>query len=207
MPENTIRFNPDIKKGLTIQQVEQRINNGEYNKASNLKTKSFANILRDNVCTLFNLINLILAVAVFAVGSYENALFMMIIVINALIGTIQEVRAKKTIDKLSIVSAKKVKTVRDGKICEIPTNEIVLDDIILLSQGQQIPTDCIVVDGCCEVNESLLTGESDAVFKAVGDTLISGSFVVSGSCTAKADKVGNDNYASHISNGAKYVKS
>lgn len=206
MTENATRFNPDIKTGLTSKQIETRFKNNEYNKASTLKTKSFSHILKDNVCTLFNLINLILAVAVFAVGSFENALFMMIIVINALIGTIQEVRAKKTIDKLSIVSAEKIKAVRDGKICEITTNEIVLDDIILLSQGQQIPTDCIVVDGCCEVNESLLTGESDAVYKSVGDTLISGSFVVSGSCTAKADKVGDDNYASHISNGAKYVK-
>lgn len=206
MTENTVRFNPDIKKGLTTQQIEKRIKNGEYNKASTLKTKSFSDILKDNVCTLFNLINIILAVAVFAVGSYKNALFMIIIVLNALIGTIQEVRAKKSIDKLSIVSAKKVKTLRDGKKCEIGINEIVLDDIILLSQGQQIPTDCTVVDGCCEVNESLLTGESDAVYKSVGDTLISGSFIVSGSCTAKADKVGDDNYAAHISNGAKYVK-
>lgn len=206
MPENTSRFNPDITKGLTLQQVEERIKNGEYNKASNLKTKSLADILRDNVCTLFNLINLILAIAVFAVGSYKNTLFMIIIVINALIGTVQELRAKKTIDKLSIVSAEKIKVLREGKISQITTNEIVLDDIIQLSQGQQIPTDCIVVDGCCEVNESLLTGESDAVYKSKGDTLISGSFIVSGNCTAKADKVGDDNYASHISNGAKYVK-
>ncbi|MEE1076446.1 MAG: cation-translocating P-type ATPase [Acutalibacteraceae bacterium] len=206
MSEHLIRYNPDIKNGLTPKQVEERIKNGNYNKASNLKTKSFADILRDNVCTLFNLINLILAVAVFAVGSYKNTLFMIIVVINALIGTIQELRAKKTIDKLSIVSAEKIKALRDGKICEIGVNDIVLDDIILLSQGQQIPTDCIVVDGCCEVNESLLTGESDAVYKCMGDTLISGSFIVSGSCTAKADRVGDDNYASHISNGAKYVK-
>lgn len=206
MSEHLIRYNPDIKNGLTPKQVEERIKNGNYNKASNLKTKSFADILRDNVCTLFNLINLILAVAVFAVGSYKNTLFMIIVVINALIGTIQELRAKKTIDKLSIVSAEKIKALRDGKICEICVNDIVLDDIILLSQGQQIPTDCIVVDGCCEVNESLLTGESDAVYKCMGDTLISGSFIVSGSCTAKADRVGDDNYASHISNGAKYVK-
>lgn len=206
MSESLKRYNPDIKKGLTTAQVEERIKSGDYNKASNLKTKSFVDILRDNVCTLFNLINLILAVAVFAVGSYKNALFMIIIFLNALIGTIQELRAKKTIDKLSIVSAKKIKALRDGNICEIGTNDIVLDDIILISQGQQIPTDCIVVDGCCEVNESLLTGESDAVYKCSGDTLISGSFIVSGSCTAKADKVGDDNYASHISNSAKYVK-
>lgn len=206
MSENVKRYNPDIKKGLTTTQVEERLKSGDYNKASNFKTKSFANILRDNVCTLFNLINLILAIAVFAVGSYKNALFMMIIVINALIGTIQELRAKKTIDKLSIVSAEKIKALRDGKLCEIGTNDIVLDDIILLSQGQQIPTDCIVVDGFCEVNESLLTGEADAVYKCSGDTLISGSFIVSGSCTARADRVGDDNYASHISKGAKYVK-
>ncbi|MEE0265573.1 MAG: HAD-IC family P-type ATPase, partial [Acutalibacteraceae bacterium] len=206
MPEKSERFTPDIKTGLTTEQVNERISNGEYNKSATLKTKSYAHILKDNVCTLFNLINLILAAAVFMVGSYKNTLFLALIVINALIGTVQEIRAKKTIDKLSIVNTATVKAVRDGRIIEIPTSEIVLDDVLILSSGQQIPTDCIVADGYCEVNESLLTGESEAVYKVKNDSLISGSFIVSGTCTAIADKVGNDNYASHIYNGAKYVK-
>ncbi|MEE0930662.1 MAG: cation-translocating P-type ATPase [Acutalibacteraceae bacterium] len=202
----TIRFNPDINQGLTEQQIQQRISQGKTNKASNMQTKSLGQILKDNVCTLFNLINLLLAVAVIMVGSYKNALFMMIIIINALIGTIQEIRAKKTIDKLSIVNAQKVKALRNGKTCDIDTESIVLDDIFFLSQGQQVPADCIVIEGSCEANESLLTGESDAVFKSYGDTLISGSFIVSGKCTVKAEKVGDDNYAHHIYSGAKYVK-
>lgn len=202
----TVRFNPDINQGLTEQQVQQRISQGKTNKASNMQTKSLGQILKDNVCTLFNLINLLLAVAVILVGSYKNALFMIIIIINALIGTVQEIRAKKTIDKLSIVNAKKVKVLRNGKTCNIDTENIVLDDIFFLSQGQQVPADCIVMEGTCEANESLLTGESDAVFKNCGDTLISGSFIVSGKCTVKADKVGDDNYAHHIYSGAKYVK-
>ncbi|MEE0060595.1 MAG: cation-translocating P-type ATPase, partial [Acutalibacteraceae bacterium] len=206
MLEKSKRFKPDIKTGLTTEQVNERIGNGEYNKSATLKTKSYSHILQDNVCTLFNLINLILAVAVFMVGSYKNTLFLILIVINALIGTVQEIRAKKTIDKLSIVNTATVNTVRNGKVIEIPINEIVLDDVLVLNTGQQIPTDCIVAEGCCEVNESLLTGESEPVYKVKNDTLVSGSFIVSGSCTAIADKVGNDNYASHIYNGAKYVK-
>lgn len=204
--KNVVRFTPDPDIGLTDEQVRKRIEDGDYNKASSLKTKSFPAILRDNVCTLFNLINVLLAIAVLFVGSYKNMLFMLIIVINALIGTVQEIRAKKTIDKLSIVNEEKIKAIRNGKNVDIGINDIVLDDIFCLSQGQQVPTDCIVVEGSCEANESLLTGESDAVFKEIGDTLISGSFIVSGKCTVKADKVGEENYASKVFSGAKYVK-
>lgn len=204
--KNVVRFTPDPDIGLTDEQVRKRIDDGDYNKASSLKTKSFPAILRDNVCTLFNLINVLLAIAVLLVGSYKNMLFMLIIVINALIGTVQEIRAKKTIDKLSIVNEEKIKAIRNGKNVDIGINDIVLDDIFCLSQGQQVPTDCIVVEGSCEANESLLTGESDAVFKEIGDTLISGSFIVSGKCTVKADKVGEENYASKVFSGAKYVK-
>jgi len=200
------RYNADINTGLTDEQVAKRISQGAYNKESNLRSKSVGRILRDNVCTLFNFINLILAIAVFLVGSYKNMLFMLLVLINALIGTFQEIRAKRTIDKLSIVDRQKVTAIRNGKKCEIGINDIVLDDIFLLKQGQQVPTDCIVAYGSCEVNESLLTGESDAVFKEKDSKLISGSFIVSGNCVVKADRVGEDNYASSIFNGAKYVK-
>lgn len=206
MSEEIERYNTDLTQGLTDQQVQARIQQGAYNKESSLKSKPISRILRDNICTLFNLMNFLLAIAVFLVGSYKNALFMIIIIINALIGTFQEIRAKKTIDKLSIVDQEKVKVLRNGKKCEISVNDIVLDDIFYLNQGQQVPTDCILVDGSCEVNESLLTGESDAVFKEKNSHLISGSFIVSGTCVVKADKVGQDNYASNISSGAKYIK-
>ena len=206
MEKEKIRFNPEIDKGLTDEQVSQRFAQGYYNKASDFETKSVWRILQDNVCTLFNAMNALLALCVCLVGSYKNALFMVIITINALIGTVQEIRARNTIKKLSIVNSQKVDAVRNGKIESIDINNIVLDDIFYLSQGQQIPTDCILLEGECEVNESLLTGESDAVFKKKGDTLISGSFMVSGKCTVRAEKVGEDNYASNIFNGAKYVK-
>lgn len=206
MSENVKRYTPDIKTGLTDSQIKERIERGEYNKESNLKSKPISLILRDNVCTIFNLVNFILAVAVFLVGSYKNMLFMVIIIINSLIGTFQEIRAKRTIDKLSIVNQQKIKAVRNGKECEIGINEIVLDEVFYLKQGQQVPTDCIIAQGSCEVNESLLTGESDAVFKEKDSRLISGSFLVSGSCVVIAEKVGDENYAASISNGAKYVK-
>lgn len=199
-------FETDIKTGLTNQQVEERIKNGKSNETENLKSKSFKNILKDNVCTLFNLLNLLLAIAVILVGSYKNMMFMIIIIINALIGTFQELRAKRTIEKLSIVNIEKVKVLRDSKISEININEIVVDDIFFIKQGQQVPADCVIVDGECEVNESLLTGESDAIFKTKGQQLISGSFVASGNCTLRVEKVGKDNYANKIANDAKYVK-
>ena len=196
----------DIKNGLSTQQVQKRFDEGKYNKADNFETKSFLQIFKDNVCTLFNAINLLLAIAVISVGSYKNTMFMMIIVINALIGAIQELRAKKTIEKLSIVNKQKVKVLRNAVVTETDTDKLVIDDIFFLENGNQIPTDCIIIEGSCEVNESLLTGESDAVWKQKGDTLISGSFIVSGSCKVQAQRVGGDNYASHIFKGARYVK-
>lgn len=199
-------YETDVKTGLSSKQVEERKAQGKCNSDNSPKGKSLGRIFRDNVCTLFNLMNLVLAIAVFCVGSYKNALFMMIIIINACIGTFQEIRAKRTIEKLSIVNAKKVSVLRNSVVSEIDVSEIVLDDIFYLKQGQQVPTDCVVVEGSCEVNESLLTGESDAIFKQVGETLISGSFVVSGSCTVRAEKVGNENYASKLTSSASYVK-
>lgn len=201
-----VRILPDVHIGLTNEQVSQRISQGLYNKESSLKTKSISKIFKDNIVTLFNIINIVLAVAVFCVGSYKNMLFMLIILLNIAIGIFQEIRAKITIDKLSIISSSKVKAIRGGEVNEIHINDIVLDDIIELSQGNQVPTDSVVVEGACDVNESLLTGESDAIYKSVGDKLMSGSYLVSGSCKIRADKVGDDNYASQLSNNAKYVK-
>ncbi len=196
----------NLENGLSSEEVQQRVEKKQVNQAENFETKSFLQIFKDNVCTLFNAMNLFLALAVVSVGSYKNILFMGIVIINALIGTVQELRAKKTIEKLSIVNQQKVSVLRDGAVTRISTDELVLDDVFFLENGNQIPTDCIILDGSCEVNESLLTGESDAVFKNKGDELISGSFIVSGKCKVQAEKVGSDNYASHIFRGARYVK-
>lgn len=200
------RVKPDPKIGLNDLQVNERLHAGHYNKESTLPTKSYGRIVRDNVCTLFNLINILLAAAVLYVGSYKNMLFMGVVLCNIAIGIFQEVRAKRTVDKLSIISASRVRAIRNGCIREVEVNEIVLDDVLELQNGNQIPTDCIVLEGECDVNESLLTGESDSIHKKPSDTLLSGSFLVSGKCRARAEHVGDDNYASTVFSGAKYIK-
>ena len=200
------RVKPDPKTGLNDLQVNERLHTGHYNKESSLPTKSYGRIVRDNVCTLFNLINIVLAAAVLYVGSYKNMLFMGVVLCNIAIGIFQEVRAKRTVDRLSIISASKVKAIRSGCVREVDVNEIVLDDVLELQNGNQVPTDCIVLEGACDVNESLLTGESDAIHKKPGDALLSGSFLVSGKCRACAEHVGDDNYASTVFSGAKYIK-
>ena len=206
VPQNIERFNPSIDKGLTSEQVKSRINNDLCNNNPELPTKSIKRILYENIFTLFNIVNLILGLVVFYVGSYKNMLFLGVMLCNTTIGIIQEIRAKKTIDKLSIVSATKVNAARDGKKTPLHIDEIVLDDIIEFSQGNQIPVDCKLISGSCDVNESLLTGESDAIHKTSGDMMLSGSFVVSGKCYAKVEHIGEENYASSISAEAKYIK-
>lgn len=198
--------NIELNKGLTTEQVNQRINNGKYNIPLNNPSKSIKEIIISNTFTFFNLLNLILASLVIFVKSYKNALFMGIIISNTLIGIIQEIRAKKTIDKLSLVSASSVKVVRNGKKVEIGINDIVLDDIIILNAGDEIPVDCIILDGEVEVNESLLTGEPDGIIKSKDDTILSGSFIMSGNCYAIANKVGIDSYAAKITNEVKKRK-
>lgn len=200
------RFQPDIEKGLEPDQVSLRMKQQLYNKNTQPTTKSIKRILSDNMLTLFNLINLILGILVFITGSYKNMLFLGVMFFNTTIGIIQEIRAKKTIDKLAIISASKVNVIRGGEKKAITVENIVLDDVIEFSQGNQIPVDCIVKSGTIEVNESLLTGESDAIKKCAGDTILSGSFIVSGKCRAQVEHVAGDNYASRISAQAKYVK-
>lgn len=193
--------------GLTDEEVRQRFEEGKYNKKSGLKTKSIGRIAAENIFTLFNLINIVLFIFLICVGSnIKNMLFMGVIICNVGIGIFQEVRAKKTVDRLSIITSSKIKAFRQGKIAEIDINEIVLDDMIELSQGNQIPTDCVIISGECEVNESLLTGESDYIHKNPGDELFSGSFITSGKCLARAVRVGEDNYVSTVFSGAKYIK-
>ena len=200
------RFSPDPDKGLTESQVEQRKKQGLCNINTNLPTKSIKKIFLDNILTVFNVLNIILGLAVFYVGSYKNMLFLGVMFFNTIIGIFQEIRAKKTIDKLSIVSATKATVLRNKKKCQLAVDEIVLDDVIEFSQGNQIPVDCMVISGECDVNESLLTGESDAVHKNPGDMMLSGSFIISGKCRAQVEKVGNESYAAKISAEAKYAK-
>ncbi len=196
----------DPKQGLTAAEVQQRIKSGLSNGSFNVKTKSVGQIFRDNIFTLFNLINVILAVFVALTGSYRNMLFMGVILANIAIGIFQEIRSKRTIDRLSLISAPKAHLVRDGKEVSCAVSEIVMDDIMLLASGRQICADGVLAEGSCEVDESLITGESDPILKHEGDELLSGSFVVSGTGAAQVIRVGADSYANKITSGAKYVK-
>ncbi len=200
------RFHPRADWGLTEQQADQRRSQGLSNGSGAIKTQSEKQILLKNILTPFNILNFILAGMVLAVGSFKNMLFLGVIFCNILIGSFQEIRAKRTIDKLSLIAAPKAKVIREGKILEITVEEIVLDDILLLSSGGQVCADAILLEGECEVNESLITGESDPVYKKPGDLVLSGSFIVSGSCRAQSEHVCSDNYANQITNSAKYVK-
>lgn len=196
-----------LLNGLTDDEVNERIDSGRINGNCNIKSKSFLQILKSNVCTLFNLLNFVLFILTITLGrSIKNSTFVGPAIINLIIGIVQEVKAKRTIDKLSLISAPKVTVIRSGKETEIKTPDIVMDDLMILSTGNQICSDSVVLEGSCEVNESLITGESDPIVKKEGDELLSGSYVVSGKVNAKVIHVGNENYATKISNGAKYVK-
>ncbi len=193
-------------KGLSEKEVTQRVQEGKQNLAQSAMTKTTGEIIRQNVFTLFNLMNLLIAIALFCVGAYSNMLFIGIIILNMVIGIVQEIKAKKTVEKLSLLSVPSVTVLRDGEEKTIATDEVVQDDIMVLSAGQQICCDGVVLSGDVEVNEALLTGEADAVGKGIGDKLMSGSSVVSGRCLVKVIHVGNDNYASKIAQEAKQVK-
>lgn len=192
--------------GLTNEQVQQRIEEGKINVNENPNTRSYKQIVRENVLTFFNFLNLALMIMVLLVGSYKNSMFMGIIVINTVIGIIQEVRAKKTLDKLAILTESKAVVLREGKKWSISTEKLVLDDILFLKTGDQVPADARVLEGSIEVNESLLTGESDNLQKNEGDELFSGSFVTSGEACCQVIHVGKDNYASQITSEAKEFK-
>lgn len=193
----------NYEKGLSTSEVEKRIKDGKVNYDTTTPSKSIKQILIENTCTLFNFINLVLAVLVIIVGSYKNILFLGVVISNTLISTIQEIRAKKIVDKLSIISSSKAKVIRDGKRSDISINEVVLDDVMLYELGDQIIADSKVLSGICEVDESFITGESKTITKKEGDTLLSGSFIVSGSVTSRVIHVGIDNYTSVISRDAK----
>ena len=203
----------NINTGLHSIEVEYRKQRGLVNVNSNVKTKSVAQILRENVITFFNLVFVILAVLLCIFSDWNDLIstvgrfgFMILVIFNSLIGIVQELRAKRTIDKLSLISAPKAAVLRNGEEQEIPVTDIVLDDITILSTGSQICADAVITEGSIEVNESLITGEPDAISKPVGSHVMSGSFVIAGSAKAQVEHVGADNFANKISEGAKYFK-
>lgn len=193
--------------GLTDAEVEQRIEQGLTNHTDISTDKTTKEIVVSNVCTYFNLIFLVITILLVAVGSFRNLTFLPIIIGNTVIGIVQELRAKKTLEKMSLLNAPHADVIRNGEMKQIATEKLVKDDVILLTAGKQICADAVVIDGSIQVNESLLTGEADEVEKPVGSTLMSGSFVVSGECYARLEKVGNESYISKLSMEAKSMGS
>ena len=194
-------------QGLTSAEVNERINKGLVNQADTSTEKSTKEIILSNTLTYFNLIFLVITVLLCLVGSFRNLTFLPIVIGNMLIGIFQEIRAKKTLDKMNILNAPHAVVVRDGMEQQILSEELVQDDVIILSAGDQICADAIVIDGSIQVNESLLTGEADEVEKTSGSELLSGSFVVSGQCYARLVKVGNESYISKLTREAKAMGS
>lgn len=202
----TTRYTPDYKKGLTMQQVQEHRLHGWTNKAIDPPAKTTKEIIRDNVFTYFNLIFVILGVLLCIAGSFRDLTFLPVIILNTLIGIVQEVRAKKVLDKLNMLNAPHAAVIRDGQKTVIEAEELVLDDIIIFKAGNQVCADAEVCAGEVQVNESLLTGESDEITKRKGDQLMSGSFIISGRCHARLDKVGIDSYISKLTLEAKEIK-
>lgn len=189
--------------GLTDEEVRQRVEEGLTNRADISTDKTTKEIVISNVFTYFNLIFLVITILLIMVGSFRNLTFLPIIIGNTVIGIVQEIRAKKTLEKMSLLNAPRADVIRNGSVKQISTEELVKDDMILLTAGKQICADAVVISGNIQVNESLLTGEADEVEKTEGSTLMSGSFVVSGECYARLEKVGNESYISKLSLEAK----
>ena len=206
LTKNITRFNPKADVGLTSDQVQKRTEQNLVNVTSTKTSKSIWSIIAKNVFTFFNLTCVLVAICLTIVGAYSDMMFMVIVVVNTTIGIVQEIRAKKTMDKLSLTNSNFTKVIRDGEEQEIYKTEVVLDDLLVLNPGMQIACDSIVVDGNVEVNESLLTGESQPVKKEKGSSLLGGSFISSGTCVAKVNKIGDDNYISELSQKAKKFK-
>ena len=192
--------------GLSAREVEERKARGEGGTGAAKITKTKPQIVRENLCTLFNFLNFLIAVLLFLVGAYSNMLFIVIIILNIVIGIAQEFKAKKLVDELSILNRPTVRVRRDNREMTVEMEEIVKDDLMVLASGNQICNDAVVVDGMLEVNESLLTGESDAVVKEQGAELFSGSSVISGKAYARVTHVGNENYATKLANEVKQEK-
>lgn len=202
----TTRYRPDHQTGLTAQQVQEHRMHGWTNQPVDPPSKTTKEIIQENVFTYFNLIFLVLAVLLCLVGSFRDLTFLPVIVLNTLIGIIQEIRAKKVLDNLTMLNAPHAMVIRDGKKSQINAEDLVIDDIVIFEAGNQVCADAEVCAGEVQVNESLLTGESDEITKRKGDQLMSGSFIVSGQCHARLDKVGADSYISRLTLEAKAMQ-
>lgn len=188
----------NFNNGLTDDQVRDRINRGLINEQVDSNTRTVGQIVASNVFTYFNLVFAVLAGLLILVGSFKNLTFLPIIIGNTLIGIVQELRSKKVLDKLNMLNAPHTKAIRNGREVMVDSIDLVQDDVVVFEAGNQIPADAIVIEGNVSVNESLLTGEADEVAKAEGDQLMSGSFIVSGTCKARLDKVGKESYISQL---------
>ena len=193
-------------KGLTDAQVQERVKNKKVNTIPNRTSKSVPGIILGNIFNYFNLIFAIIAVLLIMAGSYRNLTFLPVVISNILLGIIQQLRAKSVLDKLSVLALSEYTVIRDGSQVSVAVNALVLDDLVILKSGQQIPADATVVEGAIMANEALLTGESDEVEKTVGSALKSGSFVVSGECVARLTQVGAESYAAQLQAKAKEIK-
>ena len=205
--QDIVTINAPIEKGLTQQQVQERIDKGHVNKPVKPPSKSVTQIIASNVLTYFNFIFAFFAVILIIAGLYKDLVFLPIIITNTLIGIIQEIRSKKLLDKLTVLNSPMARVIRDGTEQKIPSEQLVVDDVVLFKAGDQIPADAVVIDGKAAVNESLLTGEADEIIKESGAELMSGSFLISGSCYARITRVGEDSYISKLTLQAKKAKS
>lgn len=195
-----------LLNGLSSGEVEERLKAGQYNRPIKSPSKSVARVIFDNTFTYFNGVFVILAIVLASVRSYRDLTFLGVVVANTLIGIIQELRTKKTLDRLTMIHSQKAEVKRDDKTQTIPIAEIVADDIVVFKAGSQIPVDATVLDGNISVNEALITGEADEIPKGPRSELLSGSFVVSGECYAKVTKVGAESYISKLTLQAKAIK-
>lgn len=193
-------------QGLSEQEAGKRAEEQQKNRKPTMIGKSTGQIIRDNTCTLFHLLNGMIAILLFSVKAYSNMAFLAIIILNSVIGIVQELKAKRLVEQLSVLNRPRAVVLRDGAEREVDISQIVKDDVIVLESGRQICCDAVVVSGSIEVNESLLTGESDAVVKEKGDELLSGSSVVCGRCYAKVVHAGEDNYAERLTREVQKAK-
>lgn len=200
------RVESDCERGLSSAQVKERIAGGWSNTPVEAPTKTVGQIISGNVFTYFNMLFFIIALALILVGSFNNLSFMVIILVNLMIGIVQEINSKRTLDSLNLLTEPHIKAIRDGREFSVPTEKLVIDDVILLGAGNQICADATVLRGELQVNEALVTGESDEILKRSGDTLLSGSYVVGGSGYARLDAVGGDSFVSKLTLDAKKTK-
>ncbi len=204
--ETPVRYTPLPEEGLSSAEVAERVDEGWTNYVKKSTTKPLWRIFTDNICTYFNLIWAILIAVVVYLGEYGKLTFVLVVFANTALAVIMEWRAKHTLDKLNLVTSPQIKTVRDGALCSVAAEDLVLDDVVQLKAGDLIPADAVILRGRVELDESMLTGESDAVKKKKGDTIFGGSYIISGGCTARLDRVGADSYIQSIARRVRVFK-